>query len=159
MKHKRSTPAVTTRTLPPLTEKKDGRNVLTCPFCVPSHPIRHDAVSPCGTILQVRAVQTVIRAKYEKDMVCVRCGQGGGEMVRYQNAFIHAHDCAPGKLVFTEPPRFSSLAKFIFKWPGRMKNPIEALIGQAQPVKEVDLKGQPTGKTLGYIFWKEQTEG
>lgn len=110
--------------------------------------------SLCGTRLEVRAVQVVFRAKYQKDMICVKCGQGGGDMVRFQNAFIHADDCMPGVATFTEPPKYSKVAKLLYNFPAFIKSIIEKKYGKIMPVDEVNPQGERTGVVLGYFFYE-----
>jgi hypothetical protein len=102
----------------------------------------------------MRAVQTVYRAKFIKDMVCAKCGQGGGDMVRFQNAFIHVNDCSPGVVTLVEPPSLSFWARRVYFMPIWFKSRIEKRTGRAMPVDEVLPDGQRTGKVLGYFFMK-----
>lgn len=155
MKKNSVKPSFTTRVAAPIARnEKDGSAGLYCPFCKPTHKIAPGMESLCGTRLEVRAVQIVIRAKYQKDMVCVKCGKGGGDMVRFQNAFIHANDCTPGVATLTEPPEYSRLAKWIYKLPEFIKSRIEKKYGNIMPVDEVNQKGERTGVVLGYFFNK-----
>jgi len=157
MKHKRTQNKITSRTAAPRIEKgNDGVAVIICPFCETPHALRPDRTSSCGTRLVLTAEQTVLRAKYEKNVVCVKCGKGGGEMVMRQNAFVHKSDCTPGVAFLTEPPKFSKLAYFIGKIKqGRIRNTIESFMGKAMPVDEVLENGTRTGTVLGYFFHKE----
>lgn len=143
------TPLKTRRSLP---QVKDG--ILYCPFCFPSHPLDPSKVAACGTHIEVHAVQEIIRAKLVNDLKCIKCGQGGGEMVRFQNAYIHTHDCTPGKTVITEEPQYSRLAKVIYNFPDFLKRPLEKRLGRASPVEEIDTSGAKTGEVLGYFFYK-----
>lgn len=145
-------PARTRYGTPTITRDKDGTAILNCPFCAPTHPIRPNIASVCGTMLEVRAVQRVYRAKYEKGMVCVKCGQGGGEMVLFQNGFIHTYDCKPGVVALANPPKFSRLADAAHKAPPSVRKMIEGVMGDIVPVYEVNPDGTKTGVTLGYFF-------
>lgn len=135
---------------PFITREKDGSAILNCPFCKPTHPIRPDVGSACGTMLEVRAVQRIYRAKYEKDMVCVKCGKGGDEMVLFQNGFIHTHDCAPGVVALANPPKYSKLAAKVYGT--KLQGLAERIFGKITPVHEVNPDGTKTGLTLGYFF-------
>ena len=148
---------VSTRERAPLLSKDDKGNVLLlCPFCTPPHPINPDSSSLCGTILQVRALQTVYRAKkYDPKAVCVKCGKGGGEMVVFQGALIHTHDCTPGVVALSTPPKYSSLAKITYKLKeGGIKNFIQKIYGNAMAVEEVMPNGEKTGVIFGFFFNK-----
>jgi len=138
--------------VPSVTKDKNGSAILWCPFCKPSHPLRADNKSTCGTVMQIRAVQVVYKAKYDNKLVCVKCGHGGGEMVRFQTSFIHTHDCSPGVATFTEPPNYSMLAKLLYKLPVRARTLLERTTGKIVPVEEVTEIGEKTGKIFGYIF-------
>lgn len=150
-KRNASRPPVTERIeAPKITRDKDGNAILYCPFCEPTHPLRPENNSSCGTILQVRAVRTIYRAKYDKRFVCVKCGKGGDEMVRFQNGFVHTHDCAPGVVTLEQPPEFSKLAERVYN--SRFRKVMEAMFGEVVPVLEVTPEGEKTGVTLGYFF-------
>jgi hypothetical protein len=156
MKKSTIKPKFTQRIEAPIAKKeKDGSASLYCPFCKPSHKIMPGMEALCGTRLEVRAVQIVFKAKYEKDMKCAKCGQGGGEMVRFQNAFIHANDCTPGVATLTEAPKFSKWAQIVWgiPWPA-LKARIEKRTGKAMPVDEVTPDGARTGVVLGHFFFK-----
>lgn len=145
--------------VPKIAKDEQGNAVLLCPFCVPTHPLNPSSPSACGTRLVLTAEQTVIRAKYAKNLICVKCGKGGGKMVVFQNSYIHIHDCNPGVMAMREPPRYSRFAQFINTMPNQfVKKQIEKFTGRAMPVEEVDPKGVKTGKILGYFFWKPKKE-
>jgi len=153
MKKSNFKPRTTIRIEAPLAGKgKDGKPTLLCPFCHPTHPIIPGKVSLCGTNLEMRATQTVFRARFIKNMVCAKCGQGGGDMVHFQNAFIHVHDCTPGVATFTEPPSMTWFARSVYWLPNGFKKHIEKRTGRAVPVDEVKPDGTRTGKVLGYFF-------
>lgn len=141
---------------PILSKDNKGNALLLCPYCTPAHPINPDSPSVCGTILQVRALQTVYKAKkYDPKTVCVKCKKGGGEMVLFQGALVHTHDCSPGVVALSTPPKYSILAKLTCKLKdGRLKNLIQKLYGVAVPVEEVMPNGEKTGKIFGY-FWNK----
>lgn len=153
MKQSRVKPRTTVRIEAPLAGKgKDGKPTLLCPFCKPTHPIIPGKVSMCGTALEMRAVQTVFKARFIKGMVCAKCGQGGGDMVHFQNAFVHVHDCTPGVAVLTQPPVFTPFARLVYGLPEKLKTRIEKRTGMAVPVDEVKPDGTRTGQVLGYFF-------
>lgn len=143
------------RVLAPIAKMQGKEAVLYCPFCKPTHKILPGVPNPCGTFLEIQAMQTVFKAKYEKNLICLKCGQGGGEMVQYRNGFIHTHDCAPGVAALTEEPKFNRLAKIVYQipWPA-LKTRIEKRVGRAMKVDEVKPDGERTGKVLGYAFFK-----
>lgn len=155
MKKSSVQPKTTFRIEAPIAKMEKKEAVLYCPFCKPTHRITPGVENPCGTHLEVRAVQTVYRAKYVKEMVCLKCGQGGGEMVQFRNGFIHAHDCAPGVAALTEEPKFNRFAQIVYSipWPA-LKSRIEKRIGRAMQVDEVTPDGTRTGKILGYAFFR-----
>jgi len=137
----------------PLLEKdKNGNVTLMCPFCKPSHPIGSENNSSCGTMVQVRAIQTVFKAKFDKRLICVKCGQGGGEVVTFQNGFVHTHNCNPDAVTLEKLPEFSKLAKFIYERGDTTKKVMEFIFGEVVIVEEVDLSGKKTGVILGHFF-------
>lgn len=150
-------PKLTTRTsVPKMVKDKNGHALILCPFCTPPHPLNPNVPSACGTRLVLTAEQVVVRAKYDKHFICVKCGKGGGEMVQYQNGFIHVTDCDPNKITMLEPPVYSKFAAFVHGMKNkRIKKLIESVKGQAMPVEEIDQKGIKTGRTLGYFFFKD----
>ena len=145
--------------VPRMVKDENGNAILLCPFCKPTHPLNPSMPALCGTTLVLTAEQTIIRAKYNKDIVCVKCGEGGGEMVMFQNSYIHSHDCKPGVMAMTNPPKYSKIAEKIYAIKNDfIKNFIEKFIGRAMPVEEIDTKGKKTGVILGYFFWKPKKE-
>lgn len=157
MSHKKSktlNPQVTERYGTPRIQKgDDGNPVMFCPFCRPSHELLPVGVSACGTQLQVRAVQVVYHARYNKEVVCIKCQRGGGDLVQFNNAMIHINDCMPGVATFIDPPKFSRMASLVFKLPSKIKSFAEKYLGETKAVEEVDEKGVRTGKTLGHFFY------
>ena len=145
--------------IPKMVKDEKGNAILLCPFCTPSHPLNPAMPSLCGTTLILTAEQTTIRAKYQKNLVCVKCGKGGGEMVMFQNSYIHTHDCKPGVMTMTNPPKYSNFAALTYKLQNKfLKSNIERFTGRAMPVEEIDTKGNKTGVILGYFFWKPKKE-
>lgn len=155
MKSKTYRPPVTVRELPPmLRQSKEGMQVL-CPHCKPTHALLPGVESVCGTTLKLTAVQTVIPARTvrDKNLTCVKCHKRGrGEMVKYRNGYVHLDDCAPETKLLAEPPKFSRLAKIVFKLPEKLRQRVEKFTGKPQRVDEIDANGQETGRTLGYFF-------
>ena len=141
---------------PQIAKDHNGNSLLLCPFCTPPHTLHPSIPSPCGTILVLTAEQVVYKAKYNKKMVCVKCKQGGGEMVRFQGALIHTHNCAPGVMTMTVPPKYSKAAKFVhgMKSPF-LKSMLEKYLGRTMPVEEVTPDGSRTGVVLGHFFLKD----
>ena len=155
MSHKKGNrPNYTTRErVPILSRDGQGNALLLCPFCTPAHPINPESASTCGTILQVRALQTIYKAKKYGNEVCVKCGKGGGEMVMFQGALLHTNDCMPGVVALSTPPKFSKLAKALFGLrDGWIKKNLEGIFGEAVPVEEVLPSGERTGVIFGYFF-------
>lgn len=147
-------PAIKQRSATPLLDKEGH---LTCPFCKPTHSLDPFKESPCGTIIRVEAVQTVYKTSYLKESPkCLKCGKEGGEMVRFQGAFIHTHDCTPGMALMTETPVLSPWAKFVYKLPEFAKRPFERRVGRASPLELIDETGTKTGEIAGYFFYKQQ---
>lgn len=141
---------------PKMLKDKEGNTLLICPFCAVPHALTPNVPSQCGTRLILTAEQVVFRAKADKRFICVKCGKGGGEMVRFQNAYIHTHNCSPGVVTMTEPPRFSRMAGLVSKVRNeRIRKSIERFTGRAMPVDEVREDGTRTGVVLGHFFHKE----
>ena len=154
MKQSHTKSPVTRRSSLPLVETIKGGKVLMCPFCKPSHPVVPFQQAQCGTMIEVQAVQEVYRAKFDKRIKCAKCGQGGGEMVRWQNAFLHVIDCAPEIRTMAEPPKYSKLAGVVYNMQASwIKSQLEKFTGKAVPVDEVTPDGQKTGVVLGHFFY------
>lgn len=149
-------PEVTIRELPPKTRQNGKDLEILCPFCKIPHTIGVNQDSACGTSLHVSAVQTVYPARtvHKHKMVCIKCGESGGEMVRYNNSTIHLIDCRPEVQLAAALPEFSRFSKFVFSLPPNIKAIIQKFTGIAKEVKEVDGHGVETGKILGYFFYK-----
>jgi len=156
MKYKPNRPNVRTRTATPLVNKKSGKVEIMCPFCKPSHPIFPDKVASCGTQIIVSAQQVVILSHYakEKKYKCLKCGETGGEMVMSGTGFVHLADCKPEMKLLNDPPPVTKRAEWVFHLPLKVRAMIEARTGEAKELQEIDEKGQPTGKVLGYFFYK-----
>lgn len=152
-KQKSFRPPFTERFATPIMKLEGQRPVVMCPFCVPSHELSVTGPSACGTLLQLRSVQRIYEGRLNKDLVCVKCGQGGGKLVHFNDAFIHTHNCKPGVLTFSDPPKFSRLASLIHKGPAWIKR-ISARLGKTMAVEEVLPDGKKTGKILGYVFYQ-----
>ena len=166
-----SRPEVRVRELPPKFDKDGKDAVILCPFCDIPHPISIGKDSPCGTNLRLTAVQTIFPARTVKKLklVCMKChqsdlpGQTGGDMIQFNNAFVHLidlsagsaqADCAPGTKLIAVPPKFSKVAQVVHNLPLPIRRAVERRMGYAKPVTEVDPEGNETGKTLGYFFYK-----
>lgn len=159
MSHRKSsqsfTPPVTERFGTPILRKDKDTPLIECPFCKPTHALSVSGPSACGTMLQLRAVQRVYKGRFNKGMVCIKCGKGGGELVHFNDAFVHANDCTPGVYAFADQPKFSRMAQMIFTAPGFIKRPFENRLGKTMAVEEVLPDGTKTGKHLGYFFYKK----
>ena len=163
MTHQRSSsraaakPQIRTReALPGVNRTKEG-TLLMCPFCTPSHPIVPNEPTPCGTMLKVTAVQTVIPARVarQEKLVCLKCKQtGSGDMVQYMNGFIHLTDCAPGTQLLRMAPNYTPWARLVFRIPAGFRKQVERVTGAAHEVLEIDGEGRETGKVVGYFFTK-----
>lgn len=160
MKHHGKRPDFLTRESPPKVVSTKKGAVVNCPFCNPTHPILPGVVSPCGTVLRVTAIQVYFSAHYTRhhDLICLKCGQGDGQMIRYRNGYVHMEECAPEKKFITEAPKLSTLAKIVFKMPVSLRKIAEKRFGVAKELQEIDEVGKETGKVLGYVFWKEQVK-
>lgn len=155
MKTKPYKNAVRRREAPPKINKGKNGYELYCPFCKEPHLILPFLQSPCGTTVIFHAEQTVYRAQANPKMICAKCGKGGGEMVPWNGAYIHIHECNPGVKAALEEPKYSKLAAFVHGIKNeKVKNSIQKLTGRAIPVEEVTPDGKPTGKILGYFFNK-----
>jgi len=149
-------PEVMVREMPPKTRQTGDNLEILCPFCKIPHTIGVNSDSACGTSLHVSAVQTVYPARtvHKHKMVCIKCGEGGGEMVRYNNSTVHLVDCRPDVQLVAEQPKYSPGARFVFSLHPKLKAIIQKFTGIAKDVREVDAKGAETGKILGYFFFK-----
>lgn len=148
-------PVITREEKPILNPTKNGIQLL-CPFCNPPHALNAGEESECGTSIRVVASQTIYNSHGHKEKIrCLKCGGGDGQFVRYQNAFIHLHDCMPGTKVLAVMPEFSPFAKVVYGMPKNVKAIFEKRLGRASALDEIDKAGQKTGKILGYFFWKQ----
>ena len=154
MKKKNFRPQSTSREKPPKFRTVDGNVQILCPFCEPAHPIYPDKISMCGTVLKVSALQTVYPARTLKktEIVCVKCGKPGGEMVAYGNGFVHIQDCNPERKLLSSPPIYSDWAYRVYHLPVWLRSWIEKFSGAALEVVELDGFGKETGKIMGYYF-------
>jgi len=93
--------------------KQGGKGiVIECPYCHPPHPLRLDLPAPCGTILEVKAVQSLY-----KDVACALCGKSGGTLIKVGELYRHANECSPGKRLYTIPPKRSLGAAIFYRLP------------------------------------------
>lgn len=154
-------PEVTLRELPPKTKQTSNDLELLCPFCVVPHPISAGQDAMCGTTLHVSAVQTVYPARtvHKHKMVCIKCGGGDGEMVRYNNSTVHLIDCRPDVQLAAQQPKYTWLAKLVYQLHPKIKKIVQKRTGYAKAVEEIDVKGVKTGKILGYFFYKQAPNG
>lgn len=153
---KRTSRHVLTRSAAPIPRKEGKVTHLMCPHCKPTHSLSPSGPSACGTMIQVSAVQRIYRAKDLKGSVCIKCRRGGGDMVMFQQGFVHTHDCTPNVMTLTEKPKYSPLAGFAFNLPdGWLKRRIIKNNGTPTPVEEFTPAGERTGKILGYVFLQQ----
>jgi len=158
-KHKPTRSPITTREAMPIATRKKGGGVeLICPFCQPRHALIPGKASACGTEIKVTAMQRMItpRIARQNNVVCIKCGKAaGGPLVQCMNGFMHSHDCAPGIVILSEPPKYDKAAEYVFKLPDKIRKMIEKRTGEAKMIEEVDPSGKNTGNVLGYIFHKK----
>lgn len=149
------------REAPPLVGKDGRQNVLMCPFCEPSHPLQMgQGTNACGSEVEVRVTQPIIKAHRYPGLVCVKCRKGGGKMVPFQQGFIHDYNCMPNRVTMTETPVPSRLAKWVHDLkPGRVKAFFTKRYGVAAPIQEVLPDGKLTGVITGYFFYKGPPNG
>lgn len=154
-------PLLKTRELPPIPFPTKNGVELRCPFCSDHHVILPNTESPCGTRVEVVAVQEVISSRLvrKEGLICIKCRKSGGEMVRYRNSFVHAEECNPEVRLLQEIPKFSWFADKVFHLPEPFRKRIEKFTGRADQVQDMDTNGERTGKVLGYFFWKKPKKG
>lgn len=160
-KHHGERPPLKIRELPPKVNMLENGAEVLCPFCEIPHPIMVGQDAACGTTMKVTAVQTVYpsRTVNKHGLICLKCGKGGGEMVKFNNGVIHLTDCTPGVKLMAMPPRYSSLASIVYRLPVWARKPVEFRTGLAKQVKEIDAAGKETGRILGYFFFKNPNAG
>lgn len=136
-------------------EKQDAQ--ILCPFCTPPHPIAIGQMAACGTSLMIKAVQVIYpsRTVNKRNLICLKCKKGGGEMVQFNLGYVHLHECTPGTKLLAEQPEYSRWARIVYGMPAWMKAPIEARKGKARQIKEVTPEGKDTGQVLGYFFYRD----
>lgn len=149
-------PLMRTREKPPIPFPTKHGIELRCPFCSDHHQLLPNVESPCGTRIEVMAVQEVISTKLarKENLTCIKCAKQGGEMVRYRNSFIHAEECNPEVRFLQEEPKYSWFAKVVFGLPEPIRKQVEKVTGRADQVQDMDNNGVKTGKILGFFFWK-----
>ena len=86
--------------------------IIECPFCHPPHQLRLDIPAPCGTILELKAVQSLYQ-----DVTWALCGQTGGTLIKVGELYRHANECSPGKRLYTIPPKPSLGAAIFYRLP------------------------------------------
>ncbi|MCJ7744595.1 MAG: hypothetical protein MUO99_08605 [Dehalococcoidales bacterium] len=118
-----------------------------CPFCKPPHELPPPGqVARCGTYINIQAVQNIY---FERNLVCIVCGKGGGTMVKIGDNYKHTHDCYPGKKMLQKQPKFNPLAKVIFSLPKSVQQALNKTLGLAS-MQVTDKEG----KIVGYSFDK-----
>lgn len=145
------------REAPPLPiQNKAGAIELHCPFCTDRHLLDPRKEGTCGTRVEVMAVQEIITEKMvlAEKLTCLKCHQGGGDMVRFNKGFIHLKECSPEKIYLHEEPDYNLLAKFIYHLPAKIRGLAERYTGRSIRIEDIDKSGNKTGKILGYLFLK-----
>lgn len=106
--------------------------------------------------MQVLAVQTVYptRTVHKYSLKCLKCGGSDGEMIRFNNGYVHVADCAPSVKLLATVPEFSRAARIVKHAPKWLSAIVEKYTGKVQEVQEIDAEGKETGKTLGYFFMR-----
>jgi hypothetical protein len=135
-------------------------NEILCPFCIPTHPMKADTPSPCGSLLKVTAVQPVFKkpAVMRRELKCVKCGKGGGEMIMYMNGFVHLPDCTPEKRLLPSIPPSDRRARFVYRLKeGKLKEWLEKQWGKVQVVWDITDGGEKKG-ILSYFFLKGEVQ-
>lgn len=156
MKYKAKRKDIKVREMPPKVEAGKKGVMVQCPFCLPTHAILPGIASPCGTTLKVMAIQPYLSSHTTRheNIHCLKCGQIGGEMIKYRNGYVHMTECSPGTKLLTEIPPLSKVAKIIYKLPKKLRTFFEDHMGAIKELQEIDAEGKSTGKILGYFFWK-----
>lgn len=133
---KSSTPKI--RSKPPHIKETGVGVEIHCPFCHPPHVLRIDLPSPCGTILELKAVQNLY-----KDVSCALCEGSQGTLIKVGESYKHVHNCSPGKHLYTVPPETSLSARLFWKLPTFLHKLVWIQMGKK--VIEVSSKGKVTG--------------
>ena len=119
--------------------KETGAGIeIHCPFCHPPHVLRIDMPSPCGTVLELKAVQNLFQ-----DIACALCGGKQGTLVRIGERYKHVHDCSPGKHLYTVPPEQSRSARWFWLLPEFLHRFVWTRLGKK--VIELSSGGTVTG--------------
>lgn len=148
-----------TRKKPPimLFNQKNGDMQFGCPFCDKPHIIRTDVVSYCGAHIEVMAVRTKVGTKGHK-LVCMRCGNGDGTLIKHGEGYVHDHNCEPNVTILDNPDamvlRYSKLAKFTYKLQIKWLYDLICKWKKAHPfeIADLDINGQRTGLVRGYVW-------
>lgn len=118
-----------------------GNAQVMCPFCPRPHPLPLDGPASCGTRLDIRAIQKVY-----KGVACVLCGGQQGTMVKVGDKYKHAHNCTPGKELYTTPPPFSRSAGLMWHMPNFVQQ------WHAWIWKRAAIELKQEGKVVGYAW-------
>lgn len=103
---------------PRLTER-NGVVAFECPFCFPPHPLVIGQESPCGTMLELTAVQRLYRS-----VRCAKCGKTTGTLTKINDEYQHTFDCVPGKLILPTNPVPSRWARVVYHLPHAIRRRI-----------------------------------
>lgn len=119
----------------------EGKRVIGCPFCRPSHPLPINGTQAiCGTWINVEAVQNTY---FERELKCVVCGNSGGNMVRIGDSYRHSYECKKDRVIYAKQPKLNVLAKLAWKLP---KPVMKAL-----KINPIEVTNQD-GEVLGYTW-------
>ena len=134
------------RRAPPKMGKLNGKDVIMCPYCDPPHPLSTQEISPCGTVLEVQAIQAIFR-----NQRCIVCGEISGEQTMVGNKYVHTYDCKPGHRMFATPPRKSTLATLFWRFPDWAQLLVARKFGKVV----LELKNSEE-KIIGYTWQRVQ---
>lgn len=153
-------PKPTVRYRAPVMGKLKGKDVVMCPFCDPPHALSSTEPSPCGTILQIQAVQAVFH-----NQKCALCGKVEGETIMAGDKYVHTYECTHGKLMFAVPPKKSVTARIFWRFPDaaqlwvarkfgtvvmELKNGSEQIVGYTWKKVQIDAQTKISVSGGGY---------
>lgn len=121
--------------------------VIECPFCHPPHPLRVDMKANCGTILELKAVQSLYQ-----NVKCALCGGIQGTMVKIGERYRHSYDCVPGHTIYTVPPKASRSAALFWRLPEALHKLVWRYLGR----KVIQLSTE--GKIAGHAWDRVEYE-
>lgn len=140
---KKAAPRIRRKT--PLIETVEGGIEIRCPFCHPSHVLRVDMPSPCGTVLEFKAVQNLYQ-----DVTCALCGGKQGTLMKIGDRYRHSYDCKPGHHLFAQTPPLSLAAKLCWRLP----NFAHMFIFKRFKRRVMEVSDKETKELIGYAWRK-----